>query len=190
MDSQRVWVGLIRTGATVFGLLLGVTIPAAGQDPAFRLGSRADMAVIQDSLERVAVGSQDIGERRRAIIRLAIIGVRGRTRNGEVPYPGVVAALRRIYPRSGPLERELITGMLKGQGEGIEAIAFLAELARNDDMGLEFPIAIAATGELSRMGARGEAELRRLHASGEGNELVRKMLDRLAQTGYREPPGG
>ena len=158
-------------------------------------GTPAEWGRRQDSLERVAVGATDQGERLLATLRIAGPGRSYRLEDeppDEVVYPGIVAALKRIYVRSEGQIRAEIVGMLPGQGERSDALQFLAELARTNDRYRSGAHSIGeyAVVQLSRMGPAGAAELQRLHASGEGNELVRKLLDRLAQTGYRKPPGG
>ncbi|MCL4865493.1 MAG: hypothetical protein KJZ47_06330 [Gemmatimonadales bacterium] len=80
--------------------------------------------------------------------------------------------------------------MLSMQREREEAISFLSELARTDHEGVEYPVPQMAVGALSRMGQAGADVLRALHASGEGTELIRKQLEMLAATGYRQPPAG
>ncbi len=156
-------------------------------------GTPAEWARRQDSLERVAIGATDQGERLRAVLRIAGPGRSYRLEDeppDEVVYPGIVAALKRIYARSEDRIRIEIVGMLPGQAERSDALQFLAELARtNDRLGWR-SIGFYAVNQLSRMGPAGAAELQRLHASGAGVTEVRMRLDRLAQSGYREPPGG
>ncbi|MCL4864275.1 MAG: hypothetical protein KJZ47_00190, partial [Gemmatimonadales bacterium] len=122
-----------------------------------------------DSLGQVAVHARLPEERFNAILRIEAPGIvwtlRGDTTK-ETIYPGIVARMRRIYPDADPAVRQRIVSSLFLQAEQGEAIAFLGDLSQTDDLGPEFTIAETAVRSLSMMGTEGEAELRRVHATG------------------------
>ncbi len=176
------------------GLILLLALPASaaaqpGLSSEFPFGSRAEWAERLIILEQLALRTSDAGERSQAIIRIALPGSVPLTTSG-IAYRGIVASLRRIYAVAGPSDRSLVVSMLSMQREREEAISFLSELARTDHEGVEYPVPQMAVGALSRMGQAGADVLRALHASGEGTELIRKQLEMLAATGYRQPPAG
>ncbi len=181
--------------------LLAVGAPfstALAQDPVESImGPRAIVAARRDSLERVAIAAPNVQQRAGAIIWIALTGrvwyhvYQTEEPPAAVTYPGVIASLRRVYAAAGASERQLITSLLQWQEEREESIQFLVELAQGDnEAGLTFPIQNSAVAILSRMGSRGAAALRDLHAAGDSLPLIRRQLEELARTGYRQPPRG
>lgn len=185
-----------RCAAAALTLLLAGT-PLFGQRPLvpdrlLEMGSVAVATASMDSLVQVILQTQDFSIQGPARIRLAQYG-RIWAYHGlpgpVVVYPGVVARLRQIYPALIPQLRSTVVAGLSVQAEREEALAWLKELVKSPDVGAnEIRIAEGAVEALARMGAAGEAELRRLHLSGEADEQIQDMLGRLAQTGYRRPP--
>lgn len=195
--SQRAgwWLVVLALGVPCAGPAGAQTGTPPRHPPPTAYGPPAEVPHHQDSLVQVAIRSPDRMARVTAIARLAAPGATWDSeddpRPGRVIYPGTVSRLRQVYPHASGAGREAIVRMLRIQAERTEALAFLSELVLDGSLGAEHNlIGEGAVDALSTMGQRGDAELQRRHASGEGPELVRKALDRLAQTGYRRPPEG
>jgi len=158
------------------------------------MGSLSVATATMDSLVQVILQTRDLGRQGRARTWLAqhgTIWVYNGLPEPLVVYPGVVSRLRRVYPALVPIVRSNLVAGLSVQAEREEALAWLKELVKSPDIGAnDIRIAEEAVEALARMGAAGEAELRRFHLSGEADEGIQDMLSRLAQTGYRRPPGG
>jgi len=179
----------------VFGTLCLLSSPALGQVPERLLVHGPVQAVHArlDSLEQVAIFSSDRDSKSLALTRITQIGRAWARHGGTTPmvvYPGIVVRLRRIYQSSEPYGRGSIVQSLVRQGERTEAIAWLRELLKSADMSdSHISVAEEAVQALALMGPAGEEELRRFHLSGETDPGMQKMLDVLARTGYRRPPG-
>lgn len=158
------------------------------------MGSVAVATATMDSLVQVILQTRDLGRQGRARTWLAqhgTIWVYNGLPEPLVVYPGVVSRLRRVYPALIPILRSYLVAGLSIQAEREEALAWLKELVKSPDLGAgDDRVAEEAVEALARMGPAGEAELRRLHLSGEADEQIQDMLSRLAQTGYRRPPAG
>ena len=186
----------LATGLVALHLL---TTPLFAQgDPVperfLELGSVAVATTTMDSLVQVILRTGEFSIQGPARTRLAQYG-RIWAYHGlpepVVVYPGVVARLRQIYPALIPQLRSNLVAGLSVQAEREEALAWLKELVKSPDIGAnDIRIAEEAVEAMARMGAAGEAELRRFHLSGEADEGIQDMLSRLAQTGYWRPPGG
>ncbi len=145
-----------------------------------------------DSLEQVARGTTNRATLFSAVMRITASGLVWAYAGEAAPivvYPGIVARLRRVYPSVDPYSRGAIVQGLSAQAERSEALAWLRELATSSDMADEFSIAEVAVEALARMGPMGEEELRRMHLLKAEYPEIQKMLDVLARTGYRRPPG-
>lgn len=182
----------LSAGIAAFCLLASPVL-AQGPERLLMFGPVQAVNARLDSLEQVARHAPNLATRTSALIRIAQPG-RVWAYHGEaapiVVYPGIVARLRRIYPSVDPYGRGVIVRGLSVQAERTEALTWLRELTRSTETSDgHIGIAAEAVEALARMGPAGEEELRRLHLSGEADPGTQKMLDRLARTGYRRPPG-
>lgn len=182
--------------SALFGTLCLLSSPALAQGPERLLMFGPVQAVNArlDSLEQIALHTPNPATRASALIRLTEPGIVWALHREPAPivvYPGIVARLQRIYPSADSYSRGMIVRGLSVQAERSEALTWLRELTRSTDMSDgHIGIAEEAVEALAKMGPGGEAELRRLHLSGEADPGLQKMLDRLARTGYRHRPGG
>lgn len=170
---------------------------------AHRIVPPALVNTMLDSLERVALTSPEADQRRAAITRISAAGWTRRGPDSAVslpPYPGIVARLARIYRQTDDWSvRHAIMSLIIPQAERAEAVAFLAEVAREppaqappEGVFLDAPpspLPAEAVGALTRMGPEGRAALQRLHNEGAVREpTARVYLDRLAQQGFHKKP--
>lgn len=191
---------LRAVAAVAVALIVAGASPSTAQTPDEIVGAYgppAAVAVRQDSLLEIALNSPDAVARAAAIRGIASPGTAWYFMHGveseaaPIHYPGTVARLARIYQVGSRSDRETITRALARQAERAEAVRLLGAIAGSEDLGNDRPLAPAAVGALSTMGADGAAELRALHAAvGDSRPLIRRQLEELARTGYRQPPRG
>jgi len=152
-----------------------------------------------DSLERVALASDDEERRIDAIIGVGNTGLTSSYEQlcaeavpPEVRHPGVVARLAALYDRhDDDRARNLIITLMIGQAERSEAVAFLEQLVRRQVPPEEREAALRharnAIRSLTRMGSPGRAGLQHLHAGGGVRDpTVRAHLEELAKGGFYE----
>lgn len=194
-----------------FASVWQITVPdrVLGQAVIAPAPSQAWVNARVDSLVQVALTSAD--RRSQAVLGIAKFGEwwmltqRDVTAPPpEVRYPGIVARLARIYRQTDDYSvRGLIMGFMIHQAERTEAVAFLAEVAKQPadppppappGVGLvwddtRFPLQYHAIGTLTYLGPEGRAALERLHAEGTVREpTARVYLDTLANHGFQVTP--
>jgi hypothetical protein len=113
------------------------------------------------------------------------------------PYPGIVARLARIYRQcEAHWLREAIVTDMPIQAERTEAVAFLAEVAREvpgpeEPWAIDAPLPLSyqAIDALRRSGRGGRAVLEQLHRDGTVREAsARARLEAIARNGFRGSP--
>lgn len=199
MSMRRESRSTVGSGVALLVMVCGPAQPLMAQrsvipDRARDYGTVAEVSARLDSLEQVVRVAPSQAARLEALIRVLQIGRARAYIEGSPPlarYPGVLERLRRIYPTLDSPSRGVIVRGLPTIAERSEALGWLALLTKSSEMADgHIPIAAEAVEALARMGPAGEDELRRLHLSGEADPALQKMLDALARTGYRRPPGG
>jgi hypothetical protein len=172
---------------------------SAQQDSLFVFPQERVNAVL-DSLERVALTSNDPDQRVSAVVG---VSQPGRfwlyTQPGpeeppaEIRYPGIVDRLARIYRQSDDYRvKSAIIDMMALQAERAQAVGFLEQVAREsqpEDAGRDWPIPLQAVIKLAGyMGAEGRAAVERLHAQNAvRNPSARAHVEGLIRRGFKKP---
>ena len=196
------------TLALCFVLQTAVPDEAFAQADSVRAPSLASVNARLDSLEQVALTSDNGDRRWQAALAISGFGRRWMLTQRDVTapppqvlYPGIVDRLARIYRQVDVYSvRDLIIGMMIHQAERAEGATFLAEMAQEPpepappaipDVGIiwddRWPLQFNAINTLTYMGAEGRAVLQRLYAEGTlQHPAARRRLEELARQGFRK----
>ena len=159
-----------------------------------RLPPAAALNPMLDSLEEVALTSDNLDRRLTAVLALSGPGRWWRLTGAEEPpseirYPGIVERLVRVY-RENPQNfgiRYAIVGLMSQQAERRVAAVFLEEVAateRTDDS--QTVLQNEALSGLLYLGPPGRAALQRLYAKGTVRDPIAKAtLEEFAARGFR-----
>ena len=188
----------------VLSVVLGITVPGRAFAQADRYLPLAAMNAKLDSLEHLALTSDNPDQRRSAVSAISGAGWLRSALDAPPPpppYSGIVARLARIYRQSDDYwVRWSINSLMVPQAERAEAVAFLEQVAQEplvqpapgDTVSVDAPTPLTsgALGALTLMEAEGRAALQRLYAQGTVRQpMARAYLEQLARQGFRKPGG-
>ncbi|MGD8869236.1 MAG: hypothetical protein PVI01_16565 [Gemmatimonadales bacterium] len=182
------------------GLLqLLVSAGASAQQDSLFVFPQEFVNAVLDSLERVALTSNDHDQRVTAVLGVSAPGrfwlytqPGAEEPPAEIRYPGIVDRLARIYRQSDDYWLQLaIIDLMALQAERARAVDFLEQVAREshpEDAGTEWPLPLEAVIRLAEMGAEGRAAVERLHAQNAvRNPSARAHVEGLIRRGFKKP---